>query len=109
MFAQKVATTNRMADLEAMTVEELDPCCQKEINLNRERERINKELRAVDRSYERLDRKLELFNSFKSGVSLSCRSCACSGSESQDFDYPSLRTLRDKKRNQEEEVRLLFY
>ena len=71
--------------------EELDPCCQREIDDNRRNMRIKSELRRYDRSNHRLDIQKAVMGNLKVKSS-----CACCGNVSKD--YPLLIALREKSK-----------
>lgn len=71
---------------EEIPFEELDDCCQKDVLERRHNQRLKKELRVGDRSYERFDLQATVFfNKSK---------CACC---SEPVDYTLLRQLRSEK------------
>ena len=70
--------------------EELDPCCQREVDNNRRNARITSELRQYDRSNHRLDLKKAVMGNLRLKSS-----CACCTSTTL-MDYPLLVATREK-------------
>jgi hypothetical protein len=52
--------------------DEMDPCCQREIDMNRKEFQIQKQLRTVDKSFERSDLITNVFNSIPTRVHCEC-------------------------------------
>lgn len=73
---------------EAIDYDQLDPCCQKEIDEENNTLRITKELRRNDRSNIRYDMTLGALEKLRNAPSLRCHCCT------EPIDYPILIHLR---------------
>lgn len=93
-FIKKLREHDNVEDLESLPIEELDPCCQKEINIAREKRRIDSRLRGVDRSYSRFDEKLRAFRQIKAKDSFNCECCAVP----RISEYRMLDLIKTKER-----------
>ena len=82
-------TRPRIGDDDLLPLDELDPCCAKEIKLESEKARIGGELRKTDRSMLRYDLKQAAFDNFRNGNQCKC----CKVSE----DYYLLLKLRKEE------------
>ena len=77
------------ADLEDGPFDQLHPCCQKEIENKRQQAKVTKELRTIDRSFQREDmRKKTLANPWASLETMRCNCCV------DTTDYPLLQQVR---------------
>jgi hypothetical protein len=74
--------------------DELDPCCQKEIDMNVKKERIRKELRKTDRSNKRFDMQTKVLNDLREFKN---SGCSCCRNPDTVKDYPLLAKLRNSK------------
>lgn len=70
---------------------DLDPCCQKEIENNRRKNRIKEALRKTDRSYARYDLKAKICKDLRD---FKLNNCHCCKSSLAEVDYPLLRDIR---------------
>jgi len=74
---------------DTLPLDEMDPCCRKEIENEKHKDRVKRELRKTDRSNVRHDIKAGVLNKLKkSSGNSSCACCNASG------DYPALARLR---------------
>ena len=71
-----------------LPLDELDPCCQKEIENNKHHARVGDELRQYDRSQLRLDEKNSAILSLRAGKFSRCQCCETS------MEYPLLAEMR---------------
>ena len=71
-----------------LDLDELDPCCQKEIMNARHHQRVGAQLREHDVSERRLDEKFRAIQSLRSGHQHHCACCSASS------DYPLLAEIR---------------
>lgn len=65
--------------------DQLDPCCQKELETLKKASVVNRQLRAVDRTYERFDIQQKLFADTKR-VDYRMFSCYCCAAEKEDYE-----------------------
>lgn len=80
-----------------MDLDELDPCCQKEIINARHHKRVGDELRGHDVSERRLNEKFRAIQSLRSGHQHHCACCSASA------DYPLLADLRSSAAQTDED------
>lgn len=87
---RRMTSSDTLNELESLAWDELDPCCQKELENLRKNREIKAQLRNVDRSYARYDVSKKIFSDPKTFLSCYC----CKQVPSSSLDYPLLAHLR---------------